>query len=279
MTNEMQVFNFNGSEIRIVEKDGQPWWVAKDVCDYFGDTNRNRTMQALDEDEKGYTQMTTPGGPQSMAVVSEAGLYAMLFAMQPEKGRGVTDEYVAERQQKITAFKRWVTHEVLPSIRKHGMYTTPGTVEDLLASPDTFIKILQEIKAERQRSAALALQNAKQEQIIHELKPKADYTDKILQNRGLVTITQIAKDYGMSGEAMNALLHELGIQYKQSDQWLLYAKYQSKGYTHSHTIDITRSDGSPDVKMNTKWTQKGRLFLYDTLRRHGTLPMIERSDF
>lgn len=122
----------------------------------------------------------------------------------------------------------------------------------------------------------LSLVTKKQEQVIGELKPKADYVDTILKNKGLVTITQISKDYGMTGTAMNNKLHELGIQYKQSDQWLLYRAYQDKGYTFSETIDIVRSDGRPDVKMNTKWTQKGRLFLYELLKDNGILPTIER---
>lgn len=112
-------------------------------------------------------------------------------------------------------------------------------------------------------------------QIIGELKPKADYYDEILKNPGLVTITQIAKDYGMSAKEMNSLLHDLGIQYKQSGQWLLYSTYHNMGYTHSETVNITRSDGRPDVKMNTKWTQKGRIFLYNTLKEKEILPVIE----
>ena len=118
---------------------------------------------------------------------------------------------------------------------------------------------------------------AKQSQLIGELKPAADYTDRILQNKGLVAITQIAKDYGMSGTMMNRKLHELGIIYKLGGQWLLYSAYQAKGYTHSETVDITRSDGRSDVAMNTKWTQKGRLFIYNTLKKHGILPVIEQN--
>ena len=116
------------------------------------------------------------------------------------------------------------------------------------------------------------------EQQIAELKPRADYTDSILQNKGLVTITQIAKDYGMTGTALNKLLHELKVQYKQSKQWLLYQCFQDKGYTHSETINITRTDGRPDIKMETKWTQKGRLFLYGLLKRNEILPVIERNE-
>jgi len=123
----------------------------------------------------------------------------------------------------------------------------------------------------------LTLQLTMKDQVISELKPKADYTDSILKNKGLVTITQIAKDYGMSGHEMNAILHENGVQYKQSEQWLLYTKYQDKGYTHSETINITRKDGRPDITMNTKWTQKGRLFIYGLLKKSGILPVIEQE--
>lgn len=122
---------------------------------------------------------------------------------------------------------------------------------------------------------ALSTEISVKNQIIGELKPKADYYDEIMKNPGLVTITQIAKDYGMSAKEMNSLLHDLGIQYKQSGQWLLYSTYHNMGYTHSETVNITRSDGRPDVKMNTKWTQKGRIFLYNTLKEKDILPVIE----
>ena len=121
----------------------------------------------------------------------------------------------------------------------------------------------------------LQLETKIKEQQIKELKPKADYTDKILASKSLVTISQIAKDYGMAGKSLNSLLHEFKIQYKQSGQWLLYAKYQNKGYTHSETVDIPLNDGGVKVVMNTKWTQKGRLFLYEQLKNNGILPVIE----
>lgn len=123
----------------------------------------------------------------------------------------------------------------------------------------------------------LQTENAVQKQLILELKPKADYTDCILKNKGLVSINQIAKDYGMSAWSMNNLLHDIGIQYKQGNQWLLYSKYQRFGYTHSETYDFCHSDGRRDIAMTTKWTQKGRLFLYQRLKTHGVLPMIEKA--
>jgi len=116
------------------------------------------------------------------------------------------------------------------------------------------------------------------DQLIGELKPKADYTDRILQNKGLVNITQIAKDYGMSGKEMNELLHNLKVQYKNSrGQWLLYDPHYKRGYTHSDTFDFKHRDGRSDIAMHTNWTQKGRLFLYDLLKKHDVLPVIERE--
>ena len=168
--------------------------------------------------------------------------------------------------------------EVLPSLRKHGGYLTPQKVEEVLLNPDTIIRLATDLKAEREKNNALTVQNARQEQIINELKPKADYTDRILQNRGLVTITQIAKDYGMSGREMNAKLHDLKVQYKQGSTWLLYSKYQKTGWTHSDTIVVDRTDGTKKAVMQTKWTQKGRLGLYELLKSNGVLPLIERDD-
>ncbi len=123
----------------------------------------------------------------------------------------------------------------------------------------------------------LQIEVAQKNQLIGELQPKANYVDIILNNKGLVTITQIAKDYGMSGRKMNKLLHEYGVQYNQSGQWLLYSKYHDQGYTHSKTIDITRADGRADVVMETKWTSKGRLFIYELLKGNGIIPVIERN--
>jgi len=147
-------------------------------------------------------------------------------------------------------------------------------VEKAWNSPEMIMKRALEIANKQVEN--LKLENNQQKQMIWELKPKADYTDLILKNKGLVSITQIAKDYGMSGQSLNDILHDLKIQYKQSKQWLLYSKYHNKGYTHSETIPITHKDGRPDVTMTTKWTQKGRLFLYELLKQQEILPVIEQ---
>lgn len=142
--------------------------------------------------------------------------------------------------------------------------------------PTTYKEALLQLVSQVEQNEKLELENKMKDQQINELKPKADYCDVILQNKGLSSINAIAKDYGMSGIELNKILHELGVQYRQGKQWLLYSKYQDKGYTQSQTIDITRTGGRPDVTMHTKWTQKGRLFLYELLKRENILPVIEQ---
>ncbi len=181
------------------------------------------------------------------AFITESGIYDLLF-----------------RSKKIEAikFKDWVTDEVVPQIRKTGGYISANenmSDEDIMAR-------------------ALQIANAKIEERnkqIKELKPKAEYTDTILDSKSLFTVSQIAKDYGMGSKKFNALLHSLKIQFRQGEQWLLYAKYQNKGYVFSSSFPVTHSNNKVEVKMTTKWTQKGRKFLYDFLKTQGIVPTIE----
>lgn len=157
-------------------------------------------------------------------------------------------------------FQIQVADEVLPTIRKTGSYTIV---------PKTLPEALRLAADLAEKNEVLILENA-------ELKTKTKYVDQILKSKGTVTITQIAKDYGMSGPQLNKFLHDVGVQYKQNKQWLLYRKYQDDGYTKSETIDITRSNGDPDVTMNTRWTQKGRLLIHELLEKHGIVPYMDR---
>ncbi|ELV2647731.1 phage regulatory protein/antirepressor Ant [Staphylococcus pseudintermedius] len=144
--------------------------------------------------------------------------------------------------------------------------------------PGTYKEALTQLLETVERNEKLELENNMQKQKIAEYEPKASYLDTILNNKSLVTVGQIAKDYGMSAQALNKLLHDLKVQYKQSGQWLLYSNLHDKGYTHSSTTEIEHKDGSTSVRMNTKWTQKGRLFIYDLLKDNDILPTIEQPN-
>ena len=143
--------------------------------------------------------------------------------------------------------------------------------------PGTYKEALTQLLQTVEEKEKLELENNMNKQKIAEYEPKASYLDTILNNKSLVTVGQIAKDYGMSAQALNKLLHDLKVQYKQSGQWLLYSNIQDKGYTHSSTTEIEHKDGSTSVRMNTKWTQKGRLFIYELLKDNDILPTIEQT--
>ncbi|MDG0843401.1 phage regulatory protein/antirepressor Ant [Staphylococcus equorum] len=142
--------------------------------------------------------------------------------------------------------------------------------------PRSYKEALTELLVKVEENENLQLENNMSKQKIAEYEPKASYLDSILQNKSLVTVGQIAKDYGMSAQGLNKLLHDLKVQYKQSGQWLLYSNLHDKGYTHSSTTEIEHKDGSTSVRMNTKWTQKGRLFIYNLLKENDVLPIIEQ---
>lgn len=262
--NELQIFNSpEFGDIRIAALENEPMFCLSDVCRALEIANVGNVKQRLSEKGIRTVDTLTKGGNQKLLYINEANLYKTIFQSRKESAQRFTD---------------WVTDEVLPSIRKHGAYMTEQVIEKALTSPDFLIQLATQLKEEQEKRKLAESEVKMKNQIISELKPKADYYDEILKNPGLVTITQIAKDYGMSGKKMNDILHSIGIQYKQSGQWLLYDRYSKNGYTHSETVDITRSDGRPDVKMNTKWTQKGRIFLYSTLKEKDILPVIEMLD-
>ena len=253
---ELQVFNFEELPVRTLTMDDEPYFVGKDVAEVLGYSNtRDALNKHVDEDDKkiltsrNTTLENLPN--RGLTAVNESGLYSLIFSSKLESAK---------------RFKRWVTSEVLPAIRKHGIYATDNVIENTLNNPDYIINILTEFKKEREGRLVA-------EQQVQELKPKATYYDLVLQNKSLLSVSKIAKDYGMSARALNKLLHELGVQYKQGDIWLLYVKHQDKGYTHTSTYALDEEHS----KVTTKWTQKGRLFIYDLLKDNNILPTIERN--
>lgn len=260
--NELQIFNNpEFGDIRIIEIDGKPYFAGTDVAKALGYSNPRK---AILDHCKGVTKRDTPtsSGVQSMSYINEGDLYRLIMKSKLPS---------AEK------FESWVMDEVLPSIRKHGGYIVPQNMTDyeIIAAG---LEASQRVLAEKEKEIQFKnKQLIAQQEVISELQPKADYVDMILKCKSLVLTTQIAKDYGMSARSFNKLLHELGIQYKVGDQWVLYAKYQACGYVHSATYEYTRRDGTVGVKMRTEWTQKGRLFLYETLKKEGYLPLIEAA--
>ena len=166
--------------IRTTTIDGEPWFVAKDVCDALGYRMTSDMTRRLDDDEKDTHSVRTPGGNQAMTVINEAGLYNAILCSKVEGAK---------------AFKRWVTHEVLPYIRKHGMYATPQTVDEMLADPDTMIRTLQVLKAERQKNQALTEDNAR-------MLPKAMAYDATMDADGTYTVTQVSRYMAQMGTQM-----------------------------------------------------------------------------
>lgn len=172
-------------------------------------------------------------------------------------------------------FQGNVCDNILPQIRKTGMYLTDNVFDLMMREPERLGEMLIEYGRTRKENEQLKLDNKIKEQQITELQPKAEYTDVILQCKDLVTITVIAKDYGKSGVFMNELLHKLGVQYKESGIWFLYQKYAECGYTRTKTFNV----GDNNAKTHTYWTQKGRLFIYNLLKENGYLPVMEDRDY
>ena len=276
--NELMIFNNpEFGEIRTIEEDGKVLFCAKDVATALGYKN---TRDAINRHCKGVVKRdgvshttnqhgTTTEQTVEMAFIPEGDIYR-LAAKSELPG--------AER------FESWIFDEVLPSIRKHGAYMTPEALEKAVLNPDFLIRLAGELKQEQTRRLqaelerdSLRVENEQQRQAIAEFKPMRQYLDTILSSEGTMATTQIAADYDISAKQLNKILHEEGLQRNVNGQWILYREHMGKGYTKSETISITRSDGRPDTKMYTKWTQKGRVLIHNILTRRGILPVMDRK--
>lgn len=251
--NELQVFqNKQFGNLEILSIEGKEWFPAIQVAEILGYANPRDAISRHTK-SKGVVNhdVLSNGGVQSKKFIDEGNLYRLI---------------TRSKLPQADEFEEWVFEDVLPSIRKHGIYATDNVIEQTIKNPDYIIHVLTEFKKEREGRLVA-------EQQVNELKPKATYYDLVLQNKSLLSVSKIAKDYGMSARSLNKLLHSLGVQYKQGDIWLLYAKYQDKGYTHTSTYALDEEHS----KVTTKWTQKGRLFIYELLKEHDILPVIEQE--
>ena len=252
--NQIQTFtNEQFGQIRTVLIDGEPWFVGKDVATSLGYSNPAKAIRDhVDEEDKLGERIVLSGQTREAILVNESGLYSLILSSKLPTAK---------------VFKRWVTSEVLPSIRKTGSYATPEAIYKTLTEPKNLIIVLETLAEEQAKNKRLAAENAV-------LSVKAKYYDAILASPESLPITQIAKDYGMSAVTLNKLLCDMDIQFKRCGTWILYQDYADKGYTQTKTFIINETKS----KSYTCWTQKGRLFLYNLLKAHGIVPMCERPE-
>ena len=233
---------FGSLEVLMIED--RPYFPATECALILGYKN---PQKAVRDHCKGVTESFSPsaGGLQRKNFIPEGDLYRLI---------------VRSRLPAAERFESFVFDIIIPSIRKFGAFIETGTLEEMIANPEFTAALLEQLQKEQAKNAELA--------------PKASYYDRILQSKSTFPISLVAKDYGMSAVKFNLLLHELGIQYRIANTWLLYQEYANKGYTQTRTFHYSEDS----VALHTCWTQRGRLFLYDHLLRHGIIPLATFLD-
>ena len=197
--NDLQIFKYQDSEVRTVEMNGEPWFVLKDVCGVLGLGTVSNVADRLDADEKGMNQIHTPGGMQDVTVINESGLYNVILRSDKPEAK---------------PFRKWVTAEVLPTIRKHGAYMTPETLQAAILNPDTMIQLCQQLKAEQDKNAALTAANSQLTVDKQIMQPKAEYFDELVDRNLLTSFRETAKQLGIGEKAFIAFLLEKKYIYR-----------------------------------------------------------------
>lgn len=253
--NELQVFkSAEFGTVRTIERNGEPWFVGKDVAAALGYKDPTKAArERVDEEDRGVAKIDTPSGEQEMTVINESGLYSLVLSSKLPSAK---------------KFKRWVTSEVLPSIRKTGAY----------AVPKDYPSALRALADAEEQKMKLMAENQRQAQAIADFEPIRQYVDEILESPSAMATSQVAADYNLSAKALNKILFDAGIQHSVNGQWILYKRHMGKGYTRSRTIPIVRSDGSRDAKILTQWTQKGRLLIHEILIVRGITAVMDRGE-
>lgn len=246
--NELQrIFDFKGQQVRMVIHNNEPFFVAKDVCDILEITNSRMALQRLDETEKGVSSIDTPGGKQSMSVINESGLYELIFA---------------SRKLEAKMFKKWVKKEVLPSIRKHGAYMTPQTIEKAITSPDFLIKLATNLKQE-QEARKLAETKLVQQQ------PLVTFAQTCMASEKALLVREVAKLVTKQG----IVIGERRL-YQKLREWKLifanknepYQEYLDRGYFEI-SQGVKENAGGTHAWLTMRVTPKGQAYIFDRLRR------------
>ncbi len=261
--NEVQIFeNEEFGSIRTIYIDNEVWFVGKDITNNLGYSNPSKALaDHVDDEDKLNNESLSSLGQRGGWLINESGLYSLILSSKLPSAK---------------AFKRWVTKEVLPTIRKHGFYATDKTLDEMLGSEEQTKELLRKLKEEQalRRKNELSYEKliAEKNELIEVLDEKAEYHDNVLNSERLMQMTLIAKDYGMSATRMNAMLYGYGVQYKVGKTWVLFSKYQNYGFTQTRTI---RPRGCEEYIQVMYWTETGRKFIYDFLKSKGVLPKSE----
>ncbi|KAF6609759.1 MULTISPECIES: phage antirepressor KilAC domain-containing protein [unclassified Lactococcus] len=257
--NELQ--NIDGFNAKIYGTAENPLFLAKDIAELIEHSRASEMLKTVDDDEKLMQPILASGQNRNMWFLTEDGLYEVLMSSKKPQAK---------------VFKKKVK-EILKSIRKHGAYMNNEVIEKTLTSPDFIIQLATKLKDEQEARLELEKENSQLSLELAEATEKTRYLDLILDSPDELIVKQIAQDYGISAVKFNQILNKLRIQYKQNNQWILYSKFQGKGYIKSRTFNYIGSDKKQHTRINTCWTQKGREFLYRKLKKAGYLPVVEQD--
>ena len=261
--NDLQIFNNKEfGNVRAVVVNDLPWFVGKDVCEAFGDTNYRRSLSNIDESDKGVSQIDTPGGKQNMVVINESSLYSLLFQMQPQKAKGVSqnDTLINERIEKLHRFKHWVTSEVLPSIRKNGGYIAGQETmsdEELMAKALLVAnnKIAERDKIIEQKQAR-----------IEQMKPKEIFADAVATSHTSILVGDLAKLICQNGvqigqKRLFVWLRDKGYLIKSGSSYNMPTqRYIEQGLFEIKESNLVNPDGSVRITRTPKVTGKGQVY-------------------
>lgn len=258
MSNNLKVFeNEEFGSIRTVEENGKVLFCGTDMGKALGYVNIQQAIRTNCKEDGCYTiaVIDNLGRQQQAKFITEGNVYRL-----------ITHSKLPSAEK----FEKWVFDEVLPSIRKHGMYAT----DELLNNPDLAIKAFTALKEEREKNKLLTEENAKKQNLLNEISPKAEFAEHLIDDGKLITATEVAKDYGMTSRQFNGLLNEFKIQFKVNGRWVLHKQYADKDYAQTVSC-FDRYSGTE--RRSLKWTYKGKQFLYEFLKEKGIEPLANRS--
>ena len=242
--NELQIFkNELFGEVRTVFVNGEVWFVLADICKVLNLTNTSIVANRLDDDERSKLNLGRQG---EGIIINESGLYKVLLRSDKEEAK---------------AFTKWITNEILPTIRKHGVYMTDKKIEEALTDPDMIIKLATSLKQEREKRKKLEGEAARN-------KTKVIYYDEILYSGDSKTTTELAQEFGMTTQKLNKLLKDWGVQYYSAGKYFITGAFVSKGYHDIRKYPFTDKEGKKRVNEYMVWTQKGKQFIYDLLKEN-----------